>query len=181
MNQTTTVEQWKEIKGFYNYFASSHGRIASTYIKGLRGEFGKDLRVLKYSICGSGYRTVHLYKDKKRYTKMIHRLVAQAFLGQPCMVVNHKDLNKQNNAVENLEYVSYSQNVKHSIANGVGKNPPIKRKLTDENLDFIMNTIGKLSHAECARILGVNASCVSRTRRGESNSKYVRQINTVNI
>lgn len=181
MNQDTTVEHWKEIKGFYNYFVSNKGRIASTYIKGMRGEFGPDMRILKHSICGSGYRIVHLYKDKKRYNKMIHRLVAQAFLGQPCMIVNHKDLNKQNNTVENLEYVSYSQNVKHSIANGAGKNPPIKRKLTDENIEFIMNTIGKTSHAECARILGVDPSSVSRTRRGESNSKYVRQINTVNI
>lgn len=56
----------------------------------------------------------------------VHRLLAQHFLGgiPQGMVVNHKDGNKQNNSLDNLEVVTYSQNAKHAFENGLNKGQP---------------------------------------------------------
>lgn len=75
---------------------------------------------------GNGYLTVHLFsiyipnKKSKSKREYIHRLVAKAFLPNLDNLpqVNHKDSDKSNNAVENLEWSSGSHNIKHSHANG---------------------------------------------------------------
>ena len=69
----------------------------------------------------SGYLSIGLWKNTKRTESMIHRIVTAAFLG-PCpdgYEVNHKDRNKLNPNLENLEYVTRSENVLHAYANGV--------------------------------------------------------------
>ena len=91
-------EIWKPIKDFEYYFISNFGRVKST-------KFGKE-RILKTIVSGKcKYVKVTLRKDNKNYTKMVHRLVAEAFLDNPYNLseVNHKDENKQNNVVSNLE------------------------------------------------------------------------------
>ena len=75
----------------------------------------------KGSLSAGYYRTVVL--GSKQY---VHRLVALSFLGRPPLdqpFVNHKDLDKGNNAVENLEYVSMAENQLHFHANAVRKGP----------------------------------------------------------
>src|SRR5690606_5778138 len=54
----------------------------------------------------TGYKFVQLYKDKKMYNRVIHRLVAETFIDNPLLfpVVNHKDGNKHNNVTDNLEW-----------------------------------------------------------------------------
>jgi len=70
-------------------------------------------------------------KKVKKITYQIHQLVARMFIG-PCPannIVNHKDLNKTNNSVSNLEYLSQSDNRKHYIENqkkNINNNPPVK-------------------------------------------------------
>lgn len=73
--------------------------------------------VLKPYENAGGYLRVNLYDHDGRVSKKyVHRLVAEAFFGdQPGMVVNHKDANKHNNAVENLEWCTQKQNIQHSI------------------------------------------------------------------
>lgn len=70
-----------------------------------------------------GYLTVRLWKDNKPIVKTVHRIVAIAFVdnpdNKPC--VNHIDGVKQNNLVSNLEWVTYSENTKHSYENGLQK------------------------------------------------------------
>lgn len=73
----------------------------------------------------SGYLSVRLDmgKNVKKKTYDIHRLVAKMFIGE-CPdghIVNHKDLNKHNNRISNLEYITYSENTKHYLANRVKK------------------------------------------------------------
>eukprot|EP00438_Fugacium_kawagutii_P020111 Skav226963 [mRNA] locus=scaffold51:243434:244045:- [translate_table: standard] len=69
----------------------------------------------------SGYFMAELLEQSCRYSVVVHRLVAYAFLGPPPSLqhtqVNHKDLNPGNNCVENLEYVTPSENVRHFHAN----------------------------------------------------------------
>lgn len=72
--------------------------------------------------CGSqnaqGYRTVRVTYDGCRHHLLVHRLVAVAFLGPPPSPqhqdVNHRDRNRSNNRIENVEYVTRAQNVQHS-------------------------------------------------------------------
>ena len=60
-----------------------------------------------------GYQQVFLYPEKRHYK--IHRMVAELYLDNPLNLpeVNHKDRNKQNNNVENLEWSTHSDNLKH--------------------------------------------------------------------
>lgn len=105
-----TVEIWSDIEG-YRYRISNFGRIHNL----------KTGKVWHGSPRGNGYRSIQLHDDslpaKNAY---IHRLVAHAFLG-PCPgghEVNHRDGDRCNNRVENLEYVTSSRNTEHSIECG---------------------------------------------------------------
>lgn len=66
---------------------------------------------------GEGYITVRLYKDGKKTSKAVHLLVYMTFVGDipEGMTINHKDGNKKNPRLDNLELVTYSENIKHAI------------------------------------------------------------------
>lgn len=108
------IEVWKDIDGFESlYQVSSYGRIRSLPRYKTRG------RVLKQCISKKGYlRTSIMGKPNTAYLIM-HRVVAKAFIPNPNNLpeVNHKDGNKQNNHVDNLEWCTHEYNVKHSVEN----------------------------------------------------------------
>ncbi len=96
-------EIWKDIRGYESlYQVSNLGRVKSIPREGTKGGF------LKPSISKSGYLCVTLSKNNKTKRFPIHRLVANNFLE-----VNHKDGNKLNNKLNNLEFVTKSQNILH--------------------------------------------------------------------
>lgn len=104
---------------WYDYEASNDGRVRTVSNKSgvrvIRGE-------LKPSLAGAGYPLVHLGRHKGQY---VHRLVMRAFVG-PCpkgQEVNHKDGIKTNNRLDNLEYVTPSENRQHAFATGL--QPPV--------------------------------------------------------
>jgi hypothetical protein len=107
-------EQWKDIDGFEGiYQVSDLGRVKSNYSK----------KILKCSNIGnSGYAFVNLYKDKKPKNRMIHQLVAIAFLGHtPCgqfKTIDHIDGDRTNNKLYNLKIVNQRQNTNKSISIG---------------------------------------------------------------
>jgi hypothetical protein len=85
-------------------------------------------KVLKQSasggrVKGSRYNCVSLAKDNNPKNAYVHHLVAAAFLGPKPdgAEVNHKDCDKTNNALSNLEYVSRGENIAHALANGKGR------------------------------------------------------------
>lgn len=112
-------EVWKDVVGFEGrYQISSLGNMRSltretTYKNGNIATIkGKPLRVVKGS--KNGYLMITL-DSARRFT--VHRLVAHAFLGTPGddeKTVNHKDGDKTNNRVENLEWSSYGDNNRHA-------------------------------------------------------------------
>lgn len=67
-----------------------------------------------------GYLLVNLYKDKKSYTKKVHRLVAEAFLDNPenKKEINHIDCCRDNNSVSNLEWATRKENIIWQAKNG---------------------------------------------------------------
>ena len=94
-------EEWKKIDGF-DYEISNFGNLRRLNSNKLR----------KLQIDKDGYNVITIWKDGKSYFKRINRLVAEAFIPNPCNlpVVNHKDENKMNNFVENLEWCTVGYN-----------------------------------------------------------------------
>lgn len=104
-----SMEIWKPILGFEDCgFVSNMGRV--------RGRFGK---IRKTFVNNSGYARVGFHGGKT--TLFVHRLVARAFCEgyDDHLEVNHKDGDKLNNAADNLEWVTGSQNHKHAFALGL--------------------------------------------------------------
>lgn len=104
-------EEFKEIEGFPNYQISNYGNV-------------KNVKKNRYKVPGTdkkGYLKVDLYKNSKRTTKKIHRLVATAFLKKENDSkrndINHIDGNKHNNNVTNLEWCTKSENMQHAFKN----------------------------------------------------------------
>ena len=105
-------EYWKPVIGYEGlYEVSNWGRVKSLERYNLSNCLRKG-RILKQKQCKDGYKSVTLYKDGKRKIIFVHRLVAQAFIPNPnnYPYVNHKDENKQNNIVTNLEWCDAKYN-----------------------------------------------------------------------
>lgn len=127
---------WKDIKGFEGlYQISDDGRVKSLE-REVNGPYGsvhtlkeKELKPWE----ASGYLRVTLRKDGQESMPSVHRMVAEAFIANPneCECVNHKDGDKMNNNVSNLEWCSYSDNQIHAFQTGL--NRP-RRKVTDEDV-----------------------------------------------
>ena len=101
-NIPNNIEHWLNISGYDNYQVSNFGRVRNSTT-------GK---ILKPSDGGRGYFTICLYKDKKKKTHKVHIIVANEFIDKidGKNYVDHVDKNKLNNIVENLRWVSSSEN-----------------------------------------------------------------------
>lgn len=96
----------------------SHGRPS---IPGVTGARSFPAKWLKLKTDKDGYKFVCLRKDGNQYTRKVHRLVAEVFIGPPpddSYVVNHKNLIKDDNRVDNLEWCTPMENSQHAFANG---------------------------------------------------------------
>lgn len=103
-------EKWVNIPNYEGiYMASSLGRIMSLLS-------GKQ-KILKTRLKDNGYEIVNLWKDKKPKTHHVHRLVASSFFGEikNGLTINHKDFNKTNNKIDNLEVVTMKENTVHAV------------------------------------------------------------------
>lgn len=112
------MEVWKDIQGYEGrYQISNKGRVKGLPINEKFCKRSEEI-VLKPFVCGSGYQEVILSLDGQRKPKLIHRMVAEAFLPNPTekREVNHKDGNKLNNEYTNLDWVTPSENIIHSYA-----------------------------------------------------------------
>lgn len=106
------IEIWKDVVGYEGlYQVSNNGRVKSLTNTCIR----------KTHLDANGYELVTLNKNGRKTHKRIHRIVAEAFIECPNtkLDVNHKDGNKLNNSVENLEWCTRSQNVTHAFRNGL--------------------------------------------------------------
>lgn len=129
-------EIWKDVKGYEGlYQVSNLGRVKSFRES---SKFGNPKEFyLKPTMINSGYHTVTLYlKDRTRRKFQVHRLVAETFIPNPenLPCVNHKDENKLNNIVSNLEWCTYQYNNNYGTAKKRAidtKSKPIYQKTLD--------------------------------------------------
>jgi len=137
--------------------------------------FGRKGNKLKPFANRRGYYSVRLYREGVSKDDTIHRLVAKSFLGfQKEMTVNHKDNNKKNNHISNLEWMSNADNLRHSFENGYRKNMghkkgityAIEKTLLDKIVDEWIET--RCSIRKIARKYGVGRS----TLQYQINNNY---------
>lgn len=102
---------WKSIEGYESLYEINQKGEVRNY---------KNKRLLKPYLNEKGYQTVTLSKEGKTKKKKVHRLVALTFLNNPDMLpdVNHKDYDRKNNHVSNLEWMGRKENVNYSSSNG---------------------------------------------------------------
>ena len=104
---------------------------------------------MKPSVTEKGYLTVELRKGGHRFKARIHRLVAEAFIPNPDNLpeVNHKDGDKTNNQVSNLEWCTHSDNLKHAYRTGLEKvvygTDHHRSKLTRDQVEYIRKVYKK--------------------------------------
>lgn len=135
------AEIWKSVKGFEGYYEVSNlGRVRSithyTTFKNGSGRLFKGMILKPHDVAG-GYLQVILYKDGVVFHKSIHRLVAETFLKNDNHLrdVNHKNEDKKDNRVDNLEWCEHSYNMLYGTRPKRWRDTMIKNG--NLNLDYV--------------------------------------------
>lgn len=118
------MEIWKDIPGYEGYYqASNKGRIKSLLFQNnvCNKKYPRE-KILKEKKSKDNCLRVDLWKNGQHKTWLTYRLVAMAFLGIPKdkkTTVNHKDGNRLNNNIDNLEWLSLADNIRHGFENNL--------------------------------------------------------------
>lgn len=161
-------EIWKEIEGYEGlYMISNFGRVKTLNYN----HTGKE-KILLPQTNSNGYYHISLCKDGVRKTYRIHRLVAIHFISNPnnYNVVNHKDENKKNNNVENLEWCTQYYNTNYGTANS---KKSVNKKIKVKQFDLS----GKLikiwdSASDAAKYIGGFQAHISGCCNGKRLTAY---------
>lgn len=164
------IEQWKPL--VYNnhhydtYYVSNFGNV-----KRIRDE--KTIIMSPFKIdSGHDYLRIKIYNDvKEKYVNIrMHRAVAEVFLDNPDgkRTVNHKDGNKSNNLVTNLEYATHSENSKHAHRTGLAQNPTGKKRPVQITKGKVVQKFSSVTLA--SEYIGCNQSYLAAVCRGKFNT-----------
>ncbi len=175
-------EEWKDVGGYEGiYMVSNLGRVKSLTRQNKFGDFVRTIqsKVLRQHLHAmSGYTAIRLCKDDTPGKQVnVHRLVALAFLANPenKKEVNHKDSNRSNNCLENLEWVSPKENIGHAFDKGMfsashNPNRAWSAAMTAETAGKIKGRLldviefGPIRIAEIAKEFGVTETMVYKIR-----------------
>lgn len=169
------MEIWKDIYGYEGlYKVSNLGNVISCerYVSTCGN--GKRLikpQILKHFYCPGGYLQVNLWKNNKSKTTMIHRLVAKTFIDNPNNLpeVNHKDEDKANNNVENLEWCTSKYNANYGTRNK--RMVEKKKKKPVYMMDKTGNVIKRFnSLGDASRETGQDISAIIRVCKGKQKT-----------
>lgn len=180
-DKVRNMEEWKDIKGYEGlYQVSNLGRVRSLdrQVRNRSGIAIKKGKILSLVTVNKHYKKVSLWKDNIGENRLVHRLVAEAFIPNPNNFpeVNHKDENPKNNTVNNLEWCDrlYNANYGTAIARATEKRKgvsvgeqPIEQYTIDGK--FIRRYDSALKAAES--INGDN-SAICKCANGKSKTSY---------
>lgn len=163
--------QWKSVDGYECiYEVSSHGKVRSIDRTVIETNTNKSKQLqgkeLSAAISKSGYLVVNLFKNNIGTLRNIHDLVAKAFIPNPenKPTINHKDSNRLNCYVTNLEWNTYEENNNHSITNG-DRGYPVSQY--DKNDNYI-TTFDSIIIAE--KETGITSQNIGKVCKGKRNS-----------
>lgn len=176
------VEIWKDVVGYEGFYVvSNKGNVKSLKRKvDYRGSKKiipaqkMTIRIDKY-----GYPRVALCKNGKQKHYRVHRLMALAFIPNPEMklTVNHKDSNKSNNNLDNLEWATYAENNDHCLKFGKRKFDVDEELLVEKyKSGYTMKQVGKImgiSSASVYKFLKLNNI---KSRKQGKKGKYYKTI-----
>lgn len=188
INVPDDCEVWKDIDGYEGiYQVSNKGNIKTLEHKSECKSYISDNKIVpsfskkvlenitKGYLTKNGYRQIRLCKDGTKTKFYIHRLVAKAFIDNPnnYEFVNHKDENKENNCVENLEWCTKSYNCLYSNNHmRANENTKIIIKQYDLNNNYITSYN---SISEASRATNISKSSIIKCYKGRAKTagKYI--------
>ena len=166
-------EIWKKIEWARKYSVSNLGRVRNDETGHI---LSQTIRSKTSNYLAVALRTNAFGREQK--TANVHALVAEAFLGKPQqgLEINHIDGNKHNNVVDNLEWVTKSENSRHAFDLGLRKSTSAQvQKAIDATKRKVVNlTLGieYESIAEAGRAIGGNGHGISKCLSGERKTYY---------
>ena len=156
--------EWKQAIGFEGlYIVSENGNVLSLGNGCSTNTLTKNERHLTQRLSRNGYLNVKLSKQGERTYISVHRLVALSFIPNPEKKpqVNHKDGNKGNNHISNLEWATARENIRHSVDNGLqvmpkGIDNPCSKQIRQLSIsNELIREWGSIN--EVKRIMGFNS------------------------
>lgn len=165
---TPAAEEWRPVKGYEGlYEVSNFGRIKHLPVKWRPKEF-----IMRYNITYDGYVRIGLTKDGKYKSFAVSRLVGQHFIPNPDNLpqINHKDEDKTNNHVDNLEWCSNKYNVNYGNRNMLASKG-ISKAVAQYSLDGeLIRTWDSVTKA--AMSLGFDLSSIAKCCNGRTHTSY---------
>lgn len=164
-------EEWRQVLGTDAYEVSNFGRVLSLE---RRVRFGNHYRTVKARLLKTSVVNGYIRCSAHRHV-MVHRLVAEAFVPGRAdgLEVNHKDGVRSNNTPENLEWVTASENQRHSFRVLGRVNPATGRKGADhwaskpvESVDLRTGEVASFPSIQDTGRAGFDANIVSKCLRG---------------
>lgn len=178
------MELWKDVKGYDGkYQVSNLGNVRSvdrTFTNACGVVVTRKGTILKPRVNRNGYMRVTMHKGGKVNTEVIHRCVAVAFIPNPEELpqVNHKDGNKRNNNVSNLEWCTSMENMHHAAQKGLRNNAleyakSARKAVIATNLETGEETFYESVHA-AERVFGRHVTNVLQGTRGKTKGHTFR-------
>lgn len=176
----STYKEWMPIKGYETmYMISKDGCIKSLAYKYVDKNgivYTKKERILKNKNRKDGYISVYLHRTKKKYY-LLHRLIAKTFIKNTNneKEVNHKNGNKKDNTISNLEWCNKSYNIKHAYSN------QLREKLIGRNNNkskLVLNTQNGVYYESCNEASKYSLYSPS-TLRGKLNGSKLNNTNLI--
>ena len=179
-NQQPSNElEWREVKEYSNYEVNQFGEIRHKTRK----------KILKPRSNNGGYQYVNFKINGKNINFAVHRIVANAFIPNPngYTEINHKDYDRTNNCVDNLEWVNSSQNKQHAYLKDENKNSrgkAVVQRSKDGVYIKTFETISKAAKEMNCSVSAISNCCLGRTKTSQgflwsfvegSTTKYERK------